>query len=91
VSYRFVATLSFALLKGRPVTNSDNPNVRELIEINLLFAQMELSLGPGDDAATLRALDHIMKALKLLRDDIPGALSESVERAESGKQPGDFS
>ncbi|MCW2286020.1 hypothetical protein M2323_003857 [Rhodoblastus acidophilus] len=71
-------------MKGLPVSNSDDPNVTELIEINLLFAQMELSLGAGDEVATLRALDHIMEALKLLRDEMPGVLPE---RAESGEQP----
>jgi hypothetical protein len=72
------------------VTSSDDPNVRELIEINLLYARMELSLGADDDAATLRALNHVMEALKHLRDETPRALRESVERADSGAQSGDF-
>lgn len=85
-----MASLSFTRLKGLPVSNSDDPNVTELIEINLLFAEMELSLGAGDEVATLRALDHIMEALKLLRDETPGALPERADRTESGQQRRDF-
>ena len=42
-------------------------NVAELIEINLMFAQLELSLGGGDAESASRALDHIMEALQELR------------------------
>lgn len=86
----FVASLNFARLEGRQVTSSDDTNVTELIEINLMFAQMELSLGASDDASILRALDHIMEALKHLRVEMPGALPESVEQTPSVKLPGDF-
>ena len=73
------------------MTNSDDDNVVELIEINLMFAQMELSLGAGDDAATLRALDHIMEALKHLRDEMPGVLLKCVDQREGVRPSGDFS
>jgi hypothetical protein len=60
------------------VTESDDDSVAELIEINLLYAQMELSLGCADEAATLRALDHIMEALRHLRDETRGALKGAL-------------
>jgi len=89
VRHFFVPNLSRALLKGRYVTSNDDDNVAELIEINLMFAQMELALGGGDAASTLRALDHIMEALRHLRDDMPGAFRRKAEPRESAKPAGD--
>lgn len=71
------------------MTESDDEDVAELIEINLMFAQMELSLGAGDAAAVLRALDHVKEALKHLRAEARGAF-EDAEHTKSGKQPGEF-
>jgi hypothetical protein len=73
------------------VTDGDEDNVTELIEITLMFARMELSLGAYDDAAVPRALDHIMEALKLLRDEKPPAPPKAAGRHKGLEKPGDFS
>jgi hypothetical protein len=63
------------------VANCDK-SVAELIEINLMFAQLELSLGAGDGDATLRALDHIMEALKELRGAAPKTPGKGGEKPD---------
>ena len=53
---------------------SNDNFVTELIEINLLFAQSELSLGRDGDVAKLRALDHIREALQLMHQEMVGRM-----------------
>jgi hypothetical protein len=43
-------------------------NAIELIEINLMFARMELSIGKCDESSTARALCHIEEALRHVRE-----------------------
>lgn len=49
---------------------NDMGDATELIEINLMFAQLDLSLGKHEDGATARALHHIREALRHLRAEI---------------------
>jgi len=62
------------------MTDGDDDNVAELIEINLMYAQMELLLRDGDEGSSGRARDHIMEALKLLREEMLGVPGRRVER-----------
>jgi hypothetical protein len=58
--------------------------VADLIEINLMFAQLELSLGGGDAASASRALDHITEALRELRST-PLATPEDSGEPRTGE------
>ncbi|MBB4200968.1 hypothetical protein CCR94_10510 [Rhodoblastus sphagnicola] len=80
----------FAYLRGgAPWGGGDmtdfGKKLAELIEINLMFAQLELSIGVEHDGATLRALNHIIEALDLIREEKThkqsNILGDSVEFA----------
>ncbi|MCW2318918.1 hypothetical protein M2322_004487 [Rhodoblastus acidophilus] len=45
----------------------DDAKSDDLIDINLMFAELELTLGSCDPGSYLRALDHIREALTHLR------------------------
>jgi hypothetical protein len=52
------------------MTKNDRQGSAEAIEVNLMFAELELTIGRPDGAATERALYHVREALELLRKDI---------------------
>jgi hypothetical protein len=49
------------------VTSAGADNFSDMIEINLLFAQAELTATPTDRSALIRAVRHIDQALKSVR------------------------
>ncbi|MCW2285985.1 hypothetical protein M2323_003822 [Rhodoblastus acidophilus] len=48
-------------------------NTIELIEINLMFAQLDLTLGKSQPGAATRAFKHIQEALRQIRAERAGA------------------
>jgi hypothetical protein len=62
--------------------DSDKEYAKELIEINLMFAQLDLTVGKSAEGATARALNHLQEALRQIRAEAAGAPQDKAPAGE---------